>query len=86
MKCIGCSTTLKTPAAYAIMGEDTLAKLKAKPDVKGPGKFHAAACCQACFVDPKHRKRTLKAHFALPADVKRLVFHAGSSTGIGMGG
>lgn len=83
MKCIGCSVETKTPAAFAIMQEQDLEALKATPSKKGKGRFHAAPVCDLCFHDPAHRKRKLKAHFALPADLDRMLRLAGSSSRIG---
>jgi hypothetical protein len=80
MKCIGCGVQTKAPAAYAIMSDEDLKKLKAKPAVRGKGRFHAATVCDLCFRDPSHRKRTLKAHYALPDDVGRMLGRAGSSS------
>jgi hypothetical protein len=81
MKCIGCDSELAAPAAYAIMhGADMPAGMT--PDVTGPGAFMAFAVCLGCFVNPSVRARPLKAHFALPSDVERMVGAAGSSSGI----
>lgn len=79
MKCIGCGAQTKEPAAFAIMADQDLKALKATPDLRGRGSFHAAAVCGDCFRDPAHRKRKLKAHYALPADVRRMVGAAGSA-------
>lgn len=83
MTCIGCDANVgDTPAAYAIMHEKDFAALGIAPMIMGNDKFHAAPVCQMCFVKPTMQKRPLKAHFALPRDVERLLMRAGSSTGV----
>lgn len=80
--CAGCRTTSE-PAAYAIMHERDLAKIKKVKITKGPRSFHAAPVCQECFTNPANRKRKLKAHFSMPQDLKRMLAAAGSSSSIG---
>jgi hypothetical protein len=80
--CVGCESPLdqRTVAAFAIMHERDLADGELTAHIKGAGRFHAAAVCGDCYTDPSHRKRDLKAHYAMPEDVARMLGRAGSSS------
>ena len=85
--CASCEKPLTEDqiAAYAIMHATDLSALGKQPDQKGPGQFHAVACCAACYTEPSSQPRKLKAHFCLPES--RALFialgTAGSSSEIG---
>ena len=90
MKCIGCERETQA-AAYAIMHVDGFAALGVEPSHRGPHwpddpgrRFGAAGVCKPCFVDPAHRKRALKAHFAEPGGVDMALAAAGSHGNISM--
>lgn len=91
VKCIGCDIEVEEVkiGAYALMNEGTYMALGITPTVLGVGKqggtgrFHAAPVCVACHIDPANRKRKLKAHFALPAQLPSMLKRAGSSGNIG---
>lgn len=75
-KCVGCGNSALKHPWVAVMrsdGSNVLEKWVAKP------------CCDACHVDPAHRKVKLKAHFFDRAGEKQGLALAGS-TNIGMGG
>lgn len=76
--CVGCGE-VAIPAAFAIMHPADAPKGR-KPDAQGRSGFAGYATCVLCFTEPEHRKRKLKAHFAMPGDVARMVGAAGSSS------
>ena len=83
MTCIGCNADLDEPAAFAIMSEAQFLELQVAPTYMGESGFHAGPVCQGCFADPSQRDRPLKAHFALPGQVKRMTELAGTTGRIG---
>lgn len=81
MRCIGCDQEflMPLPAAWAVMHQKTFEELQIAPTLLGRSEFHGAPICRECYVDPAHRTRVVKAHFALPGTEGLLVSRAGST-------